>query len=103
MNCELISNLNQIGNCELIKEVSGSTSYNWDIKDISRYSWLTFSYSDNFVTVPYLVFKTVGSCIVKLLNISNNVNANATFTYVSDTNITISTSQGSVVRLFGIE
>lgn len=95
--------LNQIGNCELIKEVSGSTSYNWNIKDLSKYSWLTFSYSSNFITVPYLVFKTVGSCIVKLGSIANNANMIATFTYVSDTNITISTSQGSMVRLFGIK
>ena len=99
----LNSNLNQIGNCELIKEVSGSTSYNWNIKDISKYSWLTFSYSSNFITVPYLAFKTYGSCIVKLESISNNENMKATFTYVSDTNITISASQGSMVRLFGIK
>lgn len=83
-------------------EGSSSTEYNLTIPDISAYEWLIFSYAtSNIVTLPTRVFKSLGYCNVLLPNVSNSENYKATFQYISDTSIKVTTSQGSMIRIFG--
>lgn len=85
-----------------LAEESGSTEYNLTIQDISAFEWLVFSYATlNNIVLPTRVFKTLGYCNVLLPNVYNSENYKATFQYISDTSIKVTTSQGSMIRIFG--
>ena len=82
---------------------SGNTTYTATVSNIDNYKMLAFYYGIGPIVncIPTELFKNMGA--IRVSTYESGVGALiATFTYVSNTSITVQATQGSMVKIYGI-
>ena len=82
----------------------GSTTYDLTLNEIPQYKMLGFHYAGAslFGMISLDILRHVPSFALYGKN-NNNTDVQMTVTYVSDTQLTINTTNGSRVRIYGIK